>query len=412
MKWENCSLIEQGARVPLPHYPFQRSRYLLSSPSANSLQKPKLSVKEPDISKWFYSPSVRRSVPVELLRLTPPSIWTTPWLVFHNDDSLGEAVQSVLRDSNRQVVSVKHSPSFVRVDEWNFGLNPRDPVDYSRCIEILKKEGKAPSRVVHLWNLIHPSASASSEPCTDPFYSPLFFQQALANRNLITGLNISVVTSGILQLGDAPRTLPLGAQSLGPCRVFSNEYPGVRCSVIDVSESEAGSDPATIAERVVAETDFGCSDPFIAYWRGQRWVNDYESIYLPPLGESCGRLRVGGVYLITGGLGALGVELAKYLNWKVGAKLILMSRSSLSKRSSWSGLNRSQISSEIASKINAIEDLESSGATLLCCEGSVANVSDVRRVRREVSRDSVESTVFFIWLARLGAVSFPSSLEK
>ena len=73
----------------------------------------------------------------------------------------------------------------------------------------------------------------------------------------------------------------------------------------------------------------------VAY-RGQyRWIGSYEQLHLDALDKKPARLREHGVYLITGGLGGIGSELAAYLAKFVHAKLVLLSRKELPDREKW-----------------------------------------------------------------------------
>ena len=69
--------------------------------------------------------------------------------------------------------------------------------------------------------------------------------------------------------------------------------------------------------------------------------------------------RPEGTYVITGGLGALGLEIADFLVEKGARRLILMSRRGLPPRSQWSDSNK--VSTDVVQKIKYLEDL---GATI------------------------------------------------
>ena len=73
----------------------------------------------------------------------------------------------------------------------------------------------------------------------------------------------------------------------------------------------------------------------IAYRGGHRWVQRFVPARLEPQRP---RVREHGVYLITGGTGGVGLELAEWLARNAaGAKLILTARSELPPRTKWQG---------------------------------------------------------------------------
>ena len=77
------------------------------------------------------------------------------------------------------------------------------------------------------------------------------------------------------------------------------------------------------------------------------------------------RLRQGGVYLITGGLGSIGLTLAECLAETVQAKLVLTGRSSFPARSDWERHLATDGDADVSRKIRALLKLEELGAEVL-----------------------------------------------
>ena len=67
----------------------------------------------------------------------------------------------------------------------------------------------------------------------------------------------------------------------------------------------------------------------MAYRRGRRWLQGFDRV--PPAAQerSSARVRAGGVYLITGGLGDVGFVLGIWLASQARAKLVLTGRQGL-----------------------------------------------------------------------------------
>ncbi len=113
------------------------------------------------------------------------------------------------------------------------------------------------------------------------------------------------------------------------------------CRSIDVVLPAArGSTLATLGDQLLAEltgpVGLG-SDSVIAHRGRDRWVQTFETTRLTDVDACPRRLRPGGVYLITGGLGGIGLTLAHYLAQTVQAKLILTGRSAFPARDAWNG---------------------------------------------------------------------------
>ena len=119
------------------------------------------------------------------------------------------------------------------------------------------------------------------------------------------------------------------ALALGACRVIPRELPNVQARLVDLAPADVSSEQA--AGRIVAESQ-AADECDLAAWRGgERWVSRLV-LEAPPAPALPGRLRMGGVYLITGGLGDIALELAGWLADTYKARLALVSRRALAPR--------------------------------------------------------------------------------
>jgi NAD(P)-dependent dehydrogenase (short-subunit alcohol dehydrogenase family)/acyl carrier protein len=85
------------------------------------------------------------------------------------------------------------------------------------------------------------------------------------------------------------------------------------------------------------------------------------------------------VYLITGGLGGIGLALAAHLADTVGARLVLLGRTALPPREQWPQILATEdTSSGVARRVKIVSDLEAHGAEVLVVQADVANATQVR----------------------------------
>ena len=93
------------------------------------------------------------------------------------------------------------------------------------------------------------------------------------------------------------------------------------------------------------------------------------------------RLREGGVYLITGGLGRIGLVLAEYLARTVRAKLILIGRSAFPGRDKWEQwLATHGEDDRVSRRIRKVQAIEELGAEVLIISADVANEEQMQAV--------------------------------
>src|SRR5262249_21063024 len=133
-------------------------------------------------------------------------------------------------------------------------------------------------------------------------------------------------------LGDEP-LCPPKATALGACKVLPQEYPNLRCCTIDVSVEL--SERSRLAGQIIGELGAEPYEPVVAYRDSRRWFETFEPTKLPKAQDSP-VIRDGGVYLVTGGLGNIGLVVAESLARAAsGVRLVLTGRSALPERAQW-----------------------------------------------------------------------------
>jgi len=135
--------------------------------------------------------------------------------------------------------------------------------------------------------------------------------------------------------------------------------------------------------------------PVVAYRGAARFVQDFAPV-APPPGEPAARgeqgeqgqepaaglrLRQGGVYLLTGGLGGIGMALAEHLASTLRARLVLTGRSPLPAPEEWDGWLASHPPDDrVSERLRQLRRLESLGAEVLAVSADAADEARMREV--------------------------------
>jgi acyl carrier protein len=213
------------------------------------------------------------------------------------------------------------------------------------------------------------------------FHSIVSLAQALERHNFTDPIEISVVSNQIQAvIGNEP-LCPAKSTALGGCKVIPQEYPNIRCRSVDIDhcESDGYQEVSRLVERLVTELTVEPFEPVVAYRKGRRWVQTFEAVRLGEAAASAPRLRQGGVYLITGGLGKIGLALAECLARTSGAKLVLTGRSAFPDRNQWKELGKTG-ETAIRHRIRKLLNLEELGAELMIFSADSADREQMRRV--------------------------------
>ncbi|KPL00355.1 MAG: hypothetical protein AMK75_05635, partial [Planctomycetes bacterium SM23_65] len=388
--WHAFYAHERRRRLRLPTYPFERQRYWVE-PQTHPDSRPFGHVpsgKRSDIADWFYVPSWKR-LPLGPGRPGEEASEGSSWLLFIDACGLGVELADRLEQTGHEVTRVIAEDRFARVGRHVYTINPRRPEDYAALFRELAAAESMPTTIVHLWSAAPPARSRSDVERFQTaeergYYSLLSIAQALAQENVTDPLRIHVVSSGVQAVTGEERLCPEHATLLGLCTVIPQEYPNITCHSIDVEIADAGTPRAhRLTRQLLAEVTADAGDRVLAYRAGHRWVQGFEPIRLEKdLGK--GLLRPGGVYLITGGLGRIGLVLAEYLSQAWGARLVLTGRSGLPKRDEWpEWLSSHDPDDRVSRRIRRVQELERLGAEVMVL---AANVADERQMREVLDR--------------------------
>jgi acyl transferase domain-containing protein/acyl carrier protein len=393
LDWVKIYQNEKRHRIPVPTYPFERQQYWLESRPASvgvahkrkakSVEAALTAMPRQEIANWFYLPGWKQASPHQALIKEEGLCW----LLFIDACGVGARVTEWLTVQEQSVVTVEVGPSFAQLDKNHYSVNPNQRSDYDLLLRTLQAQDLTPSNIVHLWQVTSESAHVNSDETLNEsldlgFYSLMFFIQSLGELGL-ANCDLSIVTTHVHAVTDHETIYPEKATIMGPCRLIPVEYPDVTCRLIDIEWNEPDSrDKDRLIANLLGELTAIDTERIIALRGYRRWLQTFEPIHLSPLesGETP-QLRPNGVYLVTGGLGGVGLALAEYLAETVQARLVLTGRTPLPPRSEWP-----QILSDKGNdggdgrKIAWIQKLEALGAKVLPLVADVTNKTQMDAV--------------------------------
>ncbi|MEJ3749166.1 beta-ketoacyl synthase N-terminal-like domain-containing protein [Actinomycetes bacterium KLBMP 9797] len=342
-----------GHRVPLPTYPHQRQRFWVDPDPVEARERD--DARDAGTgplapTEWYAVPTWR---PLRRSERAEPF----PACLLFVAGPRGERLGDALRASGVDVTVVR----------------PGDAYDLAE---------PAPGRVIHAATMDGAPAGADPAAATAALDTGFFGILALVKAIAATSrdIHLDLVTS---ETEDAPGGglhRPEHATLAGIARVAPLEVAGLTVRRIDVTGR-------TTPEEVVAELrrpprDTGTE---LALRGGRRWSLDYAQVTYT---DDEPRLRAGGCYLVTGGLGGVGITVAEDLARRTRGALVLLSRTTLPDRSTWDDhLARHGVVDRTGRAIAAIRRMERAGATVVVRAADVAEVADLRRVRAEIDAE-------------------------
>jgi acyl transferase domain-containing protein len=346
-------------KVPLPTYPFERQRYWITPPLESSRRVPAQPMQQtrpypektptdtpPESNatdQWFYRVAWKQNY----LPVAPPAPVRLHWILLA--DETGVAKQ--LADRIRSV-----GCSCELIDKHRFDETRPEGQ------RILSQSKRSPTGIVDM-RFMNNVEGLTERSC-------MALVNLIAEVSQIEPSEVSVwsVTQGAIATGqETSPVLPWLAPAWALGRTLTSEHPEFWAGMVDL---DPGADPSENADLLWRQLNARDSEDQAAFREGSRLVARLER-YVPPPAD---RLNLHGdaSYLITGGYGGLGLELARWMGEQGARTIILVGRTPLPPRCEWPEV-RAEDPQHRA--ISTILDLERAGVAV---ENAAVDVGDAK----------------------------------
>ncbi|MFH0348560.1 SDR family NAD(P)-dependent oxidoreductase [Bacillus vallismortis] len=368
VNWE--SLYERPPqKMSLPNYPFEKnSLWIGQITGLHSSDKSKDEV--------VFPPSVNSEYLEGVNRVYLRHVWNKSdsmlskhesWhgesiLIFDTDEHLRDILlEKIAREGSKvKVILVKPGDAYRYVSSEVFEIKPNQFSDYERLITTLKLNNALPSKVLYLWSKerFNDETPELDKHLHKGLYSVFPLTQALMKMKLKHTVKLLYVHS------EKQKQIYHGALA-GLFKTVQIENPRF------VYKSVMIDFPLTESELLIdlLQREYQMSDSAVEvrYTQGERHVRTLRQ-FDPPVDQmQFNMLKDHGVYLITGGLGGLGFNFARYIAEQVHAKLVLVGRSVLN-----------------PDKEAKLDELRSLGAEVVYIQGDITREESVKELIREV----------------------------
>ncbi len=259
-----------------------------------------------------------------------------PWLILADQGGVGDELAAALQAGGAAVVVVKTLPEWEAVEQANWG------------------------GVVYLWGL--DETAVSQNGACEPVL-------ALLRQ---TNAPLWLVTQQAHAVRDGDEVNPFALPLWGLGRTVALEHPERWGGLIDLGKGE----PQALAQQIHQEIQADDEEDEVAYRDGQRFAARLATANRPDADDEI-TLSGTDAYLITGGLGNLGLQVARRLVQQGAQHLVLTSRTGLPSRDKWGSLDPD---SEIGKRATAVLSLEQLDATVTIIKADVTDDAAVRQL--------------------------------
>ncbi|QSQ15452.1 type I polyketide synthase [Myxococcus landrumensis] len=280
-----------------------------------------------ELSEWMYQ------VDWEAQALPEPFVWPEKspgtWLLLADTRQVARELRVLLEARGESCVMVTPGTSYRSVGARTYEVDPRNAEHLRRLLSDALPSGAPACRgVVHLWSLDSASNDALTPTALEHTRhlgttAVLHLVQALARAGWRDAPRLWLVTQGARSVGPSPERVNVAQAPLwGLGQVIAMEQPELRCTRVDLH-----ADAQVESEVLFRELSSASLEDQVALRGGVRHVARFiraaDALEPRDLSE---RVAADGTYLITGGLGGLGLQVARWLIGQGARSLVLLGR--------------------------------------------------------------------------------------
>lgn len=301
-------------------------------------------------------------------------------LYFNNqEDAQSNPYMMQLQGMGYRVVSVNLSSSFSKQNECSYKIRNNEE-DYIRLIQELDTEHLL---IVHAGTIGINRHAASIEELEQNqqrgLFSLFYLMKAIHNHVGFRHVHLTILSRHVYEVtGKETMVIPENAALFGLGKVFTQESANLTCTMVDID------DEFTFIDLWFELNNAGVNQT-VAYRKRIRYTEMLSEVEENDLPSAPIAIRSEGVYVITGGIGGMGIEIAKSLASKGCVNLALIGRKSIPLPAEWDQiLQDADASAELKETVNNIRGLNQNGNRTIYFSANVANQVHMQNIINEL----------------------------
>ncbi len=296
------------------------------------------------------------------------------WLIFADKGGMAQHLGEQLQLQNEKSIFVYPGTAYESLEAGIFTIDPAQPEHFHQlCQSTLGADDLCCRGVIHLWSLESPQATDLTDLSLKSSQilscgSVLYLVQAMVAIDGSKLPRLWLATQDAQTVQSSSRgIMGLAQASLwGLGRVLAKEHPELWGGLIDLDAQAGLRDMASLLLAEVLNPD---QEDHLAFREGQRYVARLVRHQEPALLAEPLCLQSDATYLVTGGLGGLGLKVAQWMVEMGARHLVLVGRSGAS-----------------ATANETLKALEQAGVQVVVAQADVSQEEQVLRVLTNISQ--------------------------
>ncbi|MBD2136213.1 SDR family NAD(P)-dependent oxidoreductase [Anabaena sp. FACHB-1237] len=311
---------------------------------------------------WYYQIEWQKSDVVNKRQLSEKQTL----LIFASANKADKEIITALENAGYHTIIIQPGTKYKKVDSQHYQIAVNKPEEYGKVFTEITANNTI-NDIIHLWSLnTKISDVITSQEMTCGTVLNLL-QTLIKIGNKKKQPQLYLVTENAQKIGDEKIEIQVQQAPLWNLgKVIALEHPEYQCRCVDITSEMTAVEKGNVLLEVLLSND---KENLIAYRQNERYVMRLTTAKLAENTKTI-KINAEGSYLITGGLGALGLEIARWLVSKGARNIVLMGR------------NAPQAKAQ-----RVITELEGSGVNVSVYLGDVGIREDVENVINQIETD-------------------------
>ncbi|MCX7920818.1 MAG: SDR family NAD(P)-dependent oxidoreductase [Clostridia bacterium] len=300
-------------------------------------------------------------------------------VVFKGKGGIGSNIIDLMKAKGRSVIEVDFGTEFKKLEEDSYVVSDSEK-SYSDLLAQVRD--RKVTQVIHLLTVGKSDKIACLNELEGNLRSGInslfYIIKGLVANRYNEFVDIVLVSDYANQVKKDEEIIhPHNSAFFGLGKVAVQEYGNLKCRCLDIDGQTGAID---IVNELAAE-----NYEYIAAYRNRvRYIEEFRKLNVDIAPDNKLEVKEDGAYIITGGLGGIGLEIGKYLAAKNKANICLISRSSLCEREKWEEILMENIDKKLCSRINAVKSIEEAGSKVVCYSADITKEADVKAVLSDI----------------------------
>lgn len=379
VNWEIFYASNKYKKIRIPNYPFQHQQYWFGN---KGLDKESLNNKSDYKDHLYELEWVPQDFQINKVTNEPALKQSEHWLIFSNDRAESKRIGEYIANSGKQVTTVLLGETYSQLSESCYCINPVSASDFKQLSEAIIHPNNIPiSKILYTWNL-------GKEFVTETEFTQWQLQkihlgllnilQTFQCEILAVNAKLWVVTRGVHAIGnDVELNGLLQSPLWGMGKTIFLEHTELWGGMIDLGSN---GDENTQIEQLVTEVENGGVDDHVAFRNNKRYVARLRKRTREE--EKDIEITKNDFYLITGGLGYLGLHAAQWLCDRGAKNIVITTRQGFPDPKNWHLVNDTDRNYK---QVSTLLLLQKQGVNIIVSKVDITNINQLEILFKSIN---------------------------